>query len=194
MAASSRASRIVPLGFGLGMLALVLGAALAPNTGAVPAQSSCQYGDCIAGTGIPYWAVAVIAVLVVAALAAALILLRRRRGPPAAVAPWQGEAPSGPTPGAQGTPTPAPAPKGPTPDYLETPEDVAQPPPAVPPGAAAAAGAGAAAGAAAGAGAKAAASDEPDIDSLMAELDKISGEILKRQKKPAEPKADDESN
>jgi hypothetical protein len=56
--------------------------------------------------------------------------------------------------------------------------------------------AGAAAGAAAGAGA---AEAEPDIDSLMAELDKISGEILKRApkkgaEKPPETKSDDESS
>ena len=46
-------------------------------------------------------------------------------------------------------------------------------------------------GAAAGAGAE----SEPDIDSLMAELDKISGEILKRTpKKGAQSAADEDTD
>jgi hypothetical protein len=59
-------------------------------------------------------------------------------------------------------------------EYVETPEDVGSAPPTLgtPPGAPAAA-----------SGAKPEA--EPDIDSLMAELDKISGEILKRTPKKA---------
>ncbi|MGA9839215.1 MAG: hypothetical protein WBS16_02095, partial [Thermoplasmata archaeon] len=50
-------------------------------------------------------------------------------------------------------------------------------------------------GAVAGAGAAAAAEDEPDIDSLMAELDKISGEILKRPKGASDkkPPVDDDT-
>jgi hypothetical protein len=161
------------------MLAIVVAAGLAPNTGAVPAQGNCQYNQCIAGTSIPWWLLAVIVVIVVAALLAALLLMRRGRRPPSTpmqpyTGPSAGAGPAGPS---------SPAPSGPAPEYLETAQDVGAPPPVPPVGAAttaaAAGGAGAAAGAAATNG------QEPDIDSLMAELDKISSEILKRPKGPA---------
>ncbi|MGC2790146.1 MAG: hypothetical protein WA547_08895, partial [Thermoplasmata archaeon] len=79
----------------------------------------------------------------------------------------------------------------PAPPYLETADDVAgMPPPAPTPAPAVPAAVVVAGGAAvgAGAGAVAADADEPDIDSLMAELDKISGEILKRPKNAAAKK------
>ncbi|MGA8711206.1 MAG: PKD domain-containing protein [Thermoplasmata archaeon] len=115
------------------------------------------------------WIYLVIAVVVLLALIlVALVVLRRRRPRPAAAPPmqvWQEE----PSP-------PMGAPIGPAPDYLEMPEDVGHAgpslvpvptggvpvtPPVPPPGA----------------------EGEPDIDALMAELDKISGEILKKPSK-----------
>lgn len=187
MSESGRSRRIVPVALGVAMLAIVVAAGLSPNTGAVPAQGNCQYGQCVAGTGIQWWVLAAIVIVVVAALAAALVLLRRRRTPPRSamgVPP-----PAGPTPGATGGRVPPPPPPAAAPAYLETPEDVGRTLPNVPtspPARTAAAGAAGTAGAA-GAGA-AAGEGEPDIDSLMAELDKISGEILKRPKSPADKK------
>jgi len=164
-----RVSRIVPVALGLAMLAVVVVAGLFPNTGTVQAQSSCPYGGCTTSSSIPTWEIVSILVVVAAAvIAAALILMRRRRKPPATpVQAWQG------APGAGAGPA-AVAPPPPTPPYIETPEDVGHAPPAVAPARAAGTAAVAAPAAAAG---------EPDIDSLMAELDKISGEILKKAPK-----------
>ena len=182
MSSNARTGRIVPIALGVAMVAIIVAAGLAPNTGAIPAQSNCQYGSCPASTPFPWWAVAAIVIVVVAALAAALILLRRRRPPTGTGAPPAGSTGPSPRTGA-GTP---PSPPAAAPAYLETPEDVGSNLPHVPttpapapvaPAAAAARGAGAAA-----------AEGEPDIDSLMAELDKISGEILKRPKTPPEKK------
>ncbi len=169
------------------MLSVVIAAATAPNFGAASAQTSTPYSvpsSAPSGLSAYDW-LAIAAVLVVVALLAALLILRRRRrqppttGPPP-VQPWPG---GGPPPGAGGQAPPAPPTAAPA--YLETPEDVGHGLPEVP--VAGAAAGGAAAGAAAGGGA-AAAEGEPDIDSLMAELDKISSEILKRApKKPSEP-------
>jgi hypothetical protein len=170
MAVESWGRRVVPVALGVGMLVVILAAALAPNTGAIPAQSNCQYGACSSSTTpFPYWIIGVIAVLVAAALIALLLFTRRRR-PPASTAPeaWAGPA-AGAGAGAAAAP-PAP-PGGASAEYIETDTDVGQ---SLPPVGAAAAG---------GAAAGAAAEEEPDIDSLMAELDKISGEILKRAPK-----------
>jgi len=175
MARSHATSRVVPIALGLAMLGIIIAAALSPNTGAVPAQGYCQYNQCIAGTSIPWWVVAVIAIVVVAALGAALFLMRRRR-PPSGVRPYAGAAGGG---AAAGGPAPPGGAAPAQPEYLETAEDVGSAPP-VPAGAVAGAGAGAASGAAAKG------AQEPDIDSLMAELDKISTEILKRPKTPPE--------
>jgi len=164
--ANHRSSRIVPIALGIAMLAVVLAAGLFPNTGTVRADTSCPYGGCATTSTIPTWELVSILVLIAAgAIAAALFLMRRRRPPPSApVQAWQ-EAP----PAAGGAPA-----------YLESPEDIGHTPPSVAPGTMAVGGAavgGAAVGGAAAAGA------EPDIDSLMAELDKISGEILKKPSK-----------
>ncbi len=173
------------------MLGVVIAAAMAPNFGAASAQTSTPYqvpSKAPSGLSVYDW-LGIAAILIIAALLAAVFLLRRRRrqppttGPPP-VQPWhEGGPPSG-----AGGPAP-PAPPAAAPAYLETPEDVGHGLPVVPP-----AGAGAAAGgAAAGAGA-AAAEGEPDIDSLMAELDKISSEILKRApKKGKEPPSEGSS-
>lgn len=158
------------------MLAVVILSAVAPGTGAVPADTNCPYGVCPPPEqNLLPWEIALVILVVVAVLLAVLILMRRRRGgrggSPGPVEPWT---PRGPPAGA-GAEAPAPATSAAVapavaavPAYLETPEDVGAPPPSV----SAAAGAGGAAAAAGGA--------EADIDSLMQELDKISNEILKR--------------
>jgi len=154
------------------MLAVIIAAGLFPNTGTVQAQSACPYGGCSSSSSIPTWEIVSVLVAIAAgAIAGALLLMRRRRQPPppaAPMEPWQ----EGP-PAAGGAV--AAAPVGPTPPYIETPEDVGQAPPAVAPTKAAAGPAAAVA--------PAAAEGEPDIDSLMAELDKISNEILKKPPK-----------
>lgn len=168
-----RASRIVPLALGLAMLSVVIAAGLAPNTGVVQAQTNSPYNQSSSSGLSPYEYLAIAAVIIIAGLLLALFLLSRRRRPPPTngppvIHPWQ----------EGGTPPPgggSPPPPGTAPAYLETPEDMAHAPPPV------AVTAGAAA--AAGATVPAAAEGEPDIDSLMAELDKISGEILKRAPK-----------
>jgi hypothetical protein len=185
-----------------GLLVLVISAALLPNLGLVAAQSTCMYGTCPASTSYtPYYAA--LAVLAIVAVGLGLLLLMRRRGgggspgplteaEPATGAPG---GPSGPSAGdaadmavgagavgatVAASPTVPPGAGGA--EYLEGPEDVG----AGLPAAAAAAGAGAAAGTAAAQG------GNEDIDSLMQELDKISGEILKRPpgKKDGAPSSD----
>ncbi|MCI4372964.1 MAG: hypothetical protein L3K02_04910 [Thermoplasmata archaeon] len=168
--------RLVPILLGIGMLGTVVAAGLAPTIGAVAAQSNCQYGACPSGSSnpFPWWIVAVVlAVVVVAALLG--LMLFRRRPPAAPAAPEAWEPPAGAAGSAAGGPTPPSAAvavgagtaAGAGANYMESPDDVGQIPPVVGAGAA-----GAAAGEA-----------EPDIDSLMAELDKISGEILKKAPK-----------
>jgi len=158
------------------MLAVVLTAGLFPNAGTVQAQSSCPYGGCATSSSVPVWEyVSILVIVAVAAILALLFIMRRRRPPRAAPAVAAGAAAAPPAEGAPpwGEQT---TPAGTTPSYLETPEDVGHAPPpvetpAAPPAAPAA---GAAAGGAAGA------EGTSDIDSLMAELDKISTEILKK--------------
>ncbi len=163
-------TRFIPLGLGAAMLATVVAAALSPNLGSIPAQATAQYGT-PAGTSTPFpwWIIGVI-IAIVAALIVAYLLVGRRRRPPARSAPPPQMA-GPPTGAAIGAPPPPP---GPASAYIETPEDVGAAMPAVAGVAAGAGGAGAAAGAA---------EPEPDIDALMAELDKISGEILKKPPK-----------
>jgi len=178
--------RIVPLGLGLAMLAVVIAAALVPNAGTVAAAPTTDYGQSPSSSpSIPAWEYASIGAIVVLGLLVGLfVVMRRRRRPPPES--WQG--PSGPSSGAppSGAMTSAPSPPPPeepaAASYVEMPEDVGSPPPALgtPP-----------ASAAAGAPSEA----EPDIDSLMAELDKISGEILKRTpKKGAPPSSPDDAD
>ncbi|MCI4365512.1 MAG: hypothetical protein L3K10_05570 [Thermoplasmata archaeon] len=174
-----RGQRLVPILLGAGMLAMVVAAGLSPSLGGVSAQSNCQYAQCPANSTspFPWWIVAAIVVVVVIAALIGLFLFRRRP-PTTPTSPEAWEPPAGAAPGGPTPPSTAPAVAGgaalgaaavgPASSYVETPEDVGQVPPAV--------GAGAAAGAAAG-------EQEPDIDSLMAELDKISGEILKKAPK-----------
>jgi len=175
MTTQRRGYSIVPAVLGAALLALLVAAGLSPNTGAVAASSNCGiYNNCpSSGPAFPWWVVAVVVLIVAIALIAALVLMRRRR-PPAAAAPMQAWKDTGPVPPPGASPPPG---AGASPAYLETPEDVGHAPPEGATAGAAAAGAGAAGAAGA------AAEGEPDIDSLMAELDKISGEILKRAPK-----------
>ncbi len=172
------------------MLAVVLAAGLFPNAGTVQAQSSCPYGGCSTSSAVPTWELVSILVLVAAAVIAAALLLMRRRRPPTqgtSMKPWE-EPPAGAA-GGPGAGAP-PGAGGPVAPYIEGPEDVGHPPPTVGTTPAVGAGAGAAAGASAGA----ASSGEPDIDSLMAELDKISSEILKKPTKKRSGGSPDESD
>ncbi|HEV8050010.1 MAG TPA: hypothetical protein VGP88_05405 [Thermoplasmata archaeon] len=155
-------SRLVPFALALAILGTVVAGALGPATGTVAAASSCQYGTCTStGPGLLTYGVAAIVALIILLIAAALIYYRRRGGsqpPPSSgaggVAAWEG--PGGPE---------SPAPGEVTPEYIEGPGDTAV--------------AAGVAGAAVG-GAVAAEAEPADIDSLMGELDRISGEILKR--------------
>lgn len=186
MAPSTRRRRIVPIALGVAMLAVVVAAGLTPNVGVVSAQAPAQYTS--ASSGVQPWVYGLIAgIAVAAALLLALVLMRRRRSPPPSAPPVQAWQEGPPSTGGPGAP-PAPPPPGAAPAYLESPEDVGHAPPPVPPPVPApktgATGATVATGAAVGAPAGAATAEgEPDIDSLMAELDKISGEILKRAPK-----------
>jgi hypothetical protein len=215
-----RRRAIVPLTLGLGMLGVVVAAGLTPNTGVVRAASNCTYGQCVAAQPFPLWAVAASVAVVVVALLLALLLLRRRRRPGQPPSEWEG--PSGPSSGAPpgalgpeetapvmaagavaGETTPAwqespaseapvepePEPVPPAREYLTVPT----PPPPVPVAMPATP------VTAEPVGAEAAGEEsEPDIDSLMAELEKISGEILKKSPKkgqaaPAESADDADS-
>lgn len=183
-----------------GLLALLLAAALAPGTGALPAQSDCQYGNCMpTQNSTPLWAWAAVGAFLVLLLALiALLLVRhRRRGgggasseppPEATFAPQGGAPPLGPEDGvlpAAAVAAPAAMAGAAAPAYVETEEDVAAPP-TVMPAAPAPAAASAAPSVPEG-------SEEPNIDSLMDELDRISGEILKKEPKgkgPSGPSTD----
>ncbi len=167
------------------MLAVVIAAALVPNAGAVPAASNCPYGQCTTPSSTPTWELASIGAIVVLGLLVGLfVVMRRRRRPPQETMAGGAAAGGAPPSGAVQE-----GPEGPNPEeaasaaYVETPDDVASPPPNLtPPATVAGVGAGIASGAEA----------EPDIDSLMAELDKISGEILKRTPKKGSPTPSDE--
>lgn len=177
MPSTSKNHPTIPLALSVGMVLVVVLAALVPNTGLVAAQSNCQYSSCStsSGNGSPIvWYAALGLLIVVAAVLGALLYLRRRRGGGGAgpVEPWTASdagatAAAAPAMGEVEPPVmpsePPSVPPGAGAAYLEGPDDVgaapvAPPSPATTP----------------------AAGGEADIDSLMQELDKISGEILKR--------------
>ena len=163
---------------GLLVIAGVTLLAFLPNTGAIPASSSCTYGSCssTAPATPTSWFILLGALIIVAAALGVLLFMRRRRPPTASgsVEPW-----SGPTAGAAAAGPAAgatmPTDGGPSADYIETDSDVAAPHPEV---------SEPTEGGAEGGG---------DIDSLMQELDKISGEILQRGK-PKTPPANSEGS
>jgi hypothetical protein len=202
MALQKKGHPLVPIILGSAMLVVVLAAALTPNFGSVAAQSSCPYGNCTSGSGSAFpwtWLFVGLAIIIAAIILALLLISRRRRNPPAATQPWvpggaggaggtggagggPGSPPSTGTTGATGTGSGTVG--GAAPAYVETASDVG-----TVPAAAAGAGAGAAGGAAAGY-AEGSAAGGGDIDSLMAELEKISGEILKKGQSPKKGNGD----
>jgi hypothetical protein len=160
MAASPGKKHAVPIALGLGMLGILIAAGLSPNTGAAPAQTTCPYGVCpTSSNGIAPWEIALVVILLLlAALIAVLILRRRNRGGPPGEEVAGGVPPAGAGgPGMTPLEPPIIAP------YVELPEDIGTPPVAPPPPPVAPVPEG-----------------EGDIDSLLKELDNISGEILKR--------------
>ncbi len=167
------------------MLAVVIAAALTPDVGVVQAQTTGGYVQQSSTNALSPYVIGAIVAVVLAAILVALFFMRRRRPPtaaaPAAVQPWEsggapGAGPAAPPPSAPPAMAPVAPPPPAAPAYLETPEDVGQSPPVVP-----------APKAAVAPPPAAAEEGEPDIDSLMAELDKISGEILKRAPKKGSP-------
>jgi hypothetical protein len=145
----------------------VTDSATSPSTQTSPTTSAVTVTSPSSSSSWPwtYTAAIVIGVLVLAIIVALAVLMRRRR--PHAAPPmqaWQ-EAP---------TPSTGVGPSSPTSAYLETPEDV---------GAAPLGGIPVGAGAAVAVTAPATGTTEPDIDVLMAELDRISVEILKNPPK-----------
>jgi hypothetical protein len=178
---SARARRVIPAVLSGGMLVVIVAAALAPNTGAIPAQSSCQYGNCGAGSsGIPLWLWATIGGVILAAILAAVFLLYFRRRGGGAAGRGRLETEVGPAGGGGAAPPGAME----VPEYVETESDVGVAPTVLPP-AAPAGGAPPAEGA----------PGEPNIDSLMDELDRISGEMQKKdaRTRPPPPEESDES-
>ncbi|MCI4330537.1 MAG: hypothetical protein L3K19_01655 [Thermoplasmata archaeon] len=186
--------RFAPLAVGVALLVLIVGLAVLPNTGAVTAQSNCQYGVCTNSSPSSSSWLIVLGVLVLIAVALLVLILRGRSKPQASPQAWEpgpsGEAgPGSSAPSSQDVPEGAAVGAalgvGAGSAYVENPDDVSAPD-AIAAAPAAAASAGAAAGA------------EPDIDSLMAELDKISGEILSRgpatKKPPGSGGSDDRSS
>jgi hypothetical protein len=178
--------RVLPAAVVAALLAVIVATSLAPVTGALPAQSTCQYGNCSSpSNSTPLWAWAAVGgfIILIAALIALLLIRNRRRGGGAsgasAVPPDAGVAATEAPVALGGAAVAAAA----VPAYVETEDDVGAPPtvmpsptpgvevPEPPPG-----------------------SEEPNIDSLMDELDRISGEILKKDPKakggsppPADP-------
>ena len=79
----------IPVVLAAGMLAFVVAASLAPDTGTVAADSSCPYGNCNPAPTQPFWhtslgilLLSLLAVAAVVAAAAAILLWRRGRAPP----------------------------------------------------------------------------------------------------------------
>jgi hypothetical protein len=209
--------RLVPALLGSALLLVALFSAVAPGAGVPTFRGDCNYTSCPQPTSapVPFWVWGSLALIVLLAVVAGLLIYRyeRRRRPPTSPSPDE-LSPSEPPQGAVGGRGPdlgtAPA-TGPgtsgagavlagasvaapavvssaaaapvaagspatLPPYVEGPEDVAAVPAVL------------AADASRPSAAAAPASDEPDIDSLMDELDRISGEILKKD--AARPKVD----
>ncbi len=155
---TSRAVRIVaPAVLGLAMLGVIVAAVVAPASGAVQATSSCQYGDCQTSTAPFPWIYVIVPVVAILVIAGAVLYLRMRGGGGSAGG-GSGTGGGAPEPSAlddraastDGTKE-APPEAGPTEPYDES----APEPPS--------------------GGAPAAPAPSDDIDSLMDELDKLSG-------------------
>ena len=166
---SFRGARIVPALFGAALLLVTVAAAAgASGAGVATVQATaCAYSaPCPTGdSGLSETTVfAILGLLALVALLLGVVLLRGRRGggrrPPTA---WSDAGPSGgAVPPGEGAAVVGGAAGAAA--YTESPEDVSVAPAEVP--------------------TPAATGGESDIDSLMSELDKISGEILKRGQAP----------
>lgn len=85
MAAQRRGPPQLPIYLGSAMLMVLIAAALTPDFGTVAAQSSCPYGNCTSGSGssFPWISVFVaLAVILAAIILAMLVIYYRRRNPP----------------------------------------------------------------------------------------------------------------
>ncbi|MFZ0946402.1 MAG: hypothetical protein WAN54_21105, partial [Syntrophobacteraceae bacterium] len=116
-----------------------------------------------------WWVYLAIALAVIVVVLLASLLVLRRRRPPAAAEPPEEPSPKGVTPSTGGGPPAA------VPAYIETPKDVGLAPPVI---AAAVSG-----GEAAAATAPVTTDAESDMAALMAELDKIGSEVVKKSPK-----------
>jgi len=189
--------RLVPYLLGAALLGVTLFAAAGASGGTPPltASTACVYANCPTATNVsPIAVIGILGLLALVAIVLGVFVLRdRRRGPRKPPAAWSDTSaaasaggPSGPSgPGASEAETPevagaavaggaAAGAAAAAAAYTETPEDVAAPLPEVP---------------------TPAAGGASDIDSLMAELDRISGEILKRgqtpKKEPPSPETEE---
>ncbi len=154
-----RDSRLLSALLAGGVLATALVAALLEGPSLSPtatAAAACTYGVCPSNSGVSTGTIeAIIALLAAVAIILGVLIFRdRRRGNRPPPPEW---ADAGATAAA------APVAAGGAASYTEGPEDVSVPPPEVP----------------VTPPASGSATGEGDIDSLMAELDRISGEILK---------------
>ena len=183
MNAKTKGQSIFVAILGSALLLVVVAAALTPNFGTVSAQSSCPYGNCTSGSGSSFpWTELFIglAVILAALILAMLAIYYRRRKPPA---DDDSDVPGGA--GSTGIGTTPPPSTGTTqigtsaeagPSYLDATKffGTIPPPPDEAGSGATAAWAGTTSYAARSVGV------EADLDSILAEIEKISGEILKR--------------
>ncbi|MFZ1023916.1 MAG: hypothetical protein WAN87_07260 [Thermoplasmata archaeon] len=106
MVSKEMGHKLLPILLGSTMLFVILAAALTPNFGSVAAQSNCPYGNCTSGSGssFPWISVFVaLAVILAAIILALLVIYYRRRNPP----PPQAAGPAG-VGGAGGSGSPPP--------------------------------------------------------------------------------------
>ena len=125
MAARKGSRRLVFTLLWAGLMGLVIAAALTPSSGAVNAQSNCQYGNCtlLQNTTFQYLLIgAVLFAVFLGAIALAVALSRRRRGGGSVgyVAPVVPMTPATPKP-LPVEPVPEPSPE-PVPAPIATPE------------------------------------------------------------------------
>jgi hypothetical protein len=108
MIAKEKGHKLIPFALGSTMLFVILTAALTPDFGTVAAQSSCPYGNCTSGSGssFPWISVFVALAVILAAIILALLAIyyRRRTPPPPQPA---GPAVAGGTEGGSTPPPPA---------------------------------------------------------------------------------------
>jgi hypothetical protein len=85
MIMEAKGRNLVSAAFVTTLLFVIIAAALTPNLGTVAAQSSCPYGNCTSGSSSPFPWVSVfvaIAVILAAIILAMIVIYFRRRNPP----------------------------------------------------------------------------------------------------------------